>query len=265
MLIDGSTETGRLAESDGARDDGGVEAIREVFFDLIDDLAGKVGAPIVHGHEDAFMAEVGIGSGALDLSDDVDDFGKTFKAEPFALERCDDFVRGGEGGGHEDAERGRRIENADVEEVLLLDFIDELAEANEVTSCTSKVDFSTGEIHVSGDDGEIVSTGGDDVIENSAFADQRGVEAHIGGGLDAEPAGGIGLRIKVDEENALSEFGKSCGQVNGGSGFSHTSFLVGNGDDSHRRDYAGGGEIRQTLIERIRYFSGVEPKGFIED
>ena len=43
------------------------------------------------------------------------DFGEALEGEVFALERDEEFVGGGEGVGHEDAERGRAIEQDEVE------------------------------------------------------------------------------------------------------------------------------------------------------
>ena len=55
VFKDGSAKARSFAEADGTRDDSGVEGVGQVLLDLLDDLSGKVGATIVHGHQHSFM------------------------------------------------------------------------------------------------------------------------------------------------------------------------------------------------------------------
>ena len=63
------------------------------------------------------------------------------------------------------------------------------------------------------------------------FVDEGGVDA-IGDGLDHPHAGGgVGLGVKVTEENLLSGFRQGGGQVDAGGRLSDAAFLVDNRDN----------------------------------
>jgi hypothetical protein len=49
--------------------------------------------------------------------------------------------------------------------------------------------------------------------------------------VDAQAARGITLGIHVDEQRFLAKVGKAGGQVDRGSGFTHSSLLIGDGND----------------------------------
>jgi len=57
--------------------------------------------------------------------------------------------------------------------------------------------------------------------------------------FESEAAGGIGLGIEVDEENASACLGRPCSQMNGGGGLSHPSFLIHNGNNAHTQGKRG--------------------------
>ena len=112
-----------------------------------------------------------VGIGLADLIDHMDDFGEAFEAEPFALERDEDFIGSGEGGCHEHAERGWRVENAELEEVVRLEALEELAEAGEVVVAASEFDFDAGEVHFRGYDRKVFAAAGDDLIADAGLAE----------------------------------------------------------------------------------------------
>ena len=75
---------------------------------------GKVGAAVVHGHDDAFDLHFWVSAAEADLFLDVNDFGQAFEAEPLALEWDEELVCGGESGGHEHAEGWRAVHEDEV-------------------------------------------------------------------------------------------------------------------------------------------------------
>lgn len=101
VFENGVAEAGRFAKPDGTGDDRLVQHFGEVLPHLLDHLPGKVGAAVVHGHQDAFMPDVGIGSAGANLRGHVQNLGKAFQPEPFALEGGEHFVAGGQGGSHQ--------------------------------------------------------------------------------------------------------------------------------------------------------------------
>ncbi len=64
-----------------------------------------------------------------------------------------------------------------------------------------------------------------------SFAEQNAIRARAFDFFNADAAGRVGLRIKVKKQHALAERGEAGGKVDGGGGFSHATFLVGDGDD----------------------------------
>ena len=49
----GLAVAGRFTKADGSRDHAAVKPLGEVVLHFLDDLAGKIGAAVVHGHEDS--------------------------------------------------------------------------------------------------------------------------------------------------------------------------------------------------------------------
>jgi hypothetical protein len=76
-------------------------------------------------------------------------------------------------------------------------------------------------------------------VQCTGTTDQNGVEAFSGDVLKTQPAGGIGLGIKVDQENSTTRLGCPCGQMNGGGGLSHAPFLIHNGNYAHTQGKRG--------------------------
>ena len=52
---------------------------------------------------------------------------------------------------------------------------------------------------------------------------------------ESEGAGGVSLRIAVDDQGALFGGGERGAEINGGGGFSDATFLIGDCDDSSQR------------------------------
>lgn len=108
-----------------------------------------------------------------------------------------------------------------------------------------QLDLDAAEVHFAGDEMEAVEGGGEDFFEQRAFAEERAVGAGTGGFLDADAAGGVGLRVHIDEEDALPEGGEARRKVHGRGGFP-PRLLIGNRHDiaRHARNlgvgFAGG-------------------------
>ncbi len=163
----------------------------------------------------------------------MDDFRESLEAEPFALERDEDLIGRGERGGHEHAERGRGVEDAELEEVVGFQALEDCAEAGKVVVAAGEFDFHAREVHFRGDEREVVAAGGQDLLVDGGIAHEHGVHAAIVRRLDTEAAGAVCLRIEVHQEHPLSAQCQRGGQVQGGGGFSHSTLLVGYGDHFH--------------------------------
>src|SRR5215469_955109 len=97
-------------------------------------------------------------------------------------------------------------------------------------------DVRAAEVDFAGDDVEAVEGGALDFFGKRAFAKQGTVGAAALGFFEAEAAGGVGLRVEVEEEDAFAVGGKAGGEVDGGGGFSNAAFLVGDGYDFGRHE-----------------------------
>ena len=184
-----------------------------------------------------------VGIGLADLVDHMNDFGEAFEAEPLALEWDEDFIGSGEGGCHEHAKRRWCVEDAELEEVVWLEALEELAEAGEVVVAAGEFDFYASEVHFRGDDRKVFASAGDDLIADSGLAEQDRVETATFGCVDAEAAGAVRLRVEIDEQHALPAKRQCGGEVEGGGGFANSSLLVCDGNDFHDFTRSGGGRI----------------------
>ena len=64
---------------------------------------------------------------------------------------------------------------------------------------------------------------------------QRVVDRAVGGlALQADAAREVGLRVEIDEEDALLGHGEGGREVDGGRGLADAALLVGDGDDPGR-------------------------------
>ena len=123
---DGFAETGGFGEADAAGDGGLEDLILEEFAEIGGDLAGEVGAVVVHGEENAFNFE-GMLEGFADSLDGIDEFGDAFEGEEFALNGDDDGIGGEEGVEGEEVECGGAIDEDEL--VIVAEFGDAVAEA----------------------------------------------------------------------------------------------------------------------------------------
>ncbi len=160
-------------------------------------------------------------------------FPSPFEGVVFALHGDKELVGGGEGVGHEDAEGGRAIEDGEVEGVFVAQGLQGAAELLEVVVHAGHFDFEAGEIDVRGDEGEVFDARGGDGGANVIRAGERAVEGGRVFDFGGHGAGGVALRVEVDEEDALAARGEAGGEIDGGRGFADAAFLVGHREDFH--------------------------------
>ncbi len=91
--------------------------------------------------------------------------------------------------------------------------------------------ISGAQIHFAGNYRKIFVSRGFYFFEQSSFAKQNAIRARAFDFFQTDAAGRVGLRIEVEQQHALAERGEAGGEVDGGGGFSHATFLVGDGDD----------------------------------
>jgi hypothetical protein len=244
--------TRSLADADGARDARAVHLIREVFGHFFDHLAGKQRATVIHRHHDTLHPHVRVDTRGADLVDHVHDLGESFETEPLALERDEDFIGGGERGGHQHAERRRCVENAEFKKVVGLEGLQDAAQAGEVVIAAGEFDFHAGEVHFRGHEREVFPAGRQNLLVHGGIAHQHRIHAAACGGFDAESAGAVRLRVEIHQQDALPAECEGGGKIQGGGGFSHPSLLVGYGDDDHGCGIRTRGLFREAAPHAIK-------------
>jgi hypothetical protein len=108
------------------------------------------------------------------------------------------------------------------------------AQAREVVFEACDFDFSACEIEIAGNEEEAFPTGGDDFVGERFLTEEGTVDALAFHGREAEAAGGVALGVEVDEQGAAAARREAGGEVDGGGGFGHAPFLVGDRNDLHR-------------------------------
>ncbi len=232
VLHDGLPVTWRLSESDGSGDNGAVDHVFKMCLNLGDYGLGEV-ISHEHGQQDAGNAEAGVGFTFSNLRDDSVDFGESLEREVLALNGDKKFVGCGERVCHQDAEGRGAIEKDVVEGGGFSQGVEGGAESGEVFAFAGDFDFGAGEIDIAWNQPEIFSAGRDDAVLEVSVTEEGFIDTEAFDGVVAEGAGGVGLRVEVDEEDAVASGGDCGGEVDGGGCFSDASLLICHCDDFH--------------------------------
>ena len=110
--------------------------------------------------------------------------------------------------------------------------------AQAVLAVVERDEFDVGaeQVLVRRDEAEVVDLGGERRLlgRDLAHDDLVGAGA-VGIAEEAEPAGGVGLGIAVDQQRARAERGERGRQVDGGRGLADSALLVRDCDDASHR------------------------------
>ena len=87
------------------------------------------------------------------------------------------------------------------------------------------------QIHLAGNDEQPVKNGRLNFFEQAALAEQHLIGAGAFNFFHADAAGGVGLRVEIEQQNVFPDGSEAGGEIDSSGGFSHTTFLVGDGDD----------------------------------
>lgn len=250
VFDDAFAKAGSLAQADRAWNDGLIDRLGEVIAHVVDNLVGEIGPAVVHGHDDAFEEQVRIRSAVADLLGDADDIGETFEAIVLALDGYNQLVRGCQRASHENTQGWRRVENSIIKVAGGAQGSQNFAEARQVIARPRQFDFTTGKILVGTYDGKIWQPGAADDLTGIGSFHKRRIEA--ASLLTGEPkaAGGVGLRIEVDQQHTHASLSQACGKVDCGGSLSDPAFLIGDGNGPHRYLALDFGEKRWDTPER---------------
>ena len=184
---------------------------------------------IEHGAQHPFDLELRIDHGGQ-LADGVDQGGEPLQRVIFALHGHQHGVGGGHGVHGQHVERGRAVDEDVV--VFVPHRGQRIAQADLAGEKLHQTDFGRGHVGVGGD--QVIAPGGfgDDHFADGGILDQQ----LIGGALDVilvdtAAHGGIALRIQIDHQHLAPGGGHGGGQIHTGGGFTHSTLLVGYGND----------------------------------
>jgi hypothetical protein len=86
--------------------------------------------------------------------------------------------------------------------------------------------------------------------------------------FEAEAAGGVGLRVEINEKRALAESGEARGEIDGCGCFAHAAFLVGDSDhlSRHARDCrAREKNINEERLRLLRRREGISMRAIANE
>ena len=132
------------------------------------------------------------------------------------------------------AERGRAVDDDDLELPAGANRFERVAQAHEVVLGARQFQFRAAQINLAGNDREPVKGRLLDFLREQAFAEQRPIGAGPFLLFQTDAAGGVGLRIDVEQQNIPADGGDARRDVHGRRGLSHSAFLIGYRDDFGR-------------------------------
>src|SRR5262249_15255166 len=100
--------------------------------------------------------------------------------------------------------------------------------------------LAAGEVDGGGDDRKALADRLDDLLRLRGPGEQRIDRGRQGLRVEAERDGGVGLRVEVDEQDALAEFREARAQVDRGGALADAALLIDECDGVHGRSPSPG-------------------------
>ena len=255
-MDDGLAKARGLGEARGAGNDSVKHSGAKMLADFADDLRGKAGAGVKHGHDDAENFQARIDAGIADLAENTMASGDAFEGVILALQWDDEEVRGGEGVETEEAEGWRAVNHNEVEGAACHDGLQHARKAMQMIFRLGHFQFRAAQIDFARDDGQILEGGGLDFFGEAAFAKERAIGAGAFEFFEADTAGGVGLGIKIEQKRPFAGDREAGGDVDGGSCLADATFLIRQTYHSGRHEHKMGlGD--ESLKFKLRVRDGI--------
>ena len=231
VVVDRLAVARRLGKAHIAGDDGRIHLAGEVALDLFRNLEGEIRAPVEHREQNAFELEAGI-QAAAHHADRVHQVGQAFEREIFALHGNDQGICRAEGVDCQQFERGRAVD----ENIVIIggENVERLLEQEFAVFAVDHLDARACQ-RLGGGQHVAVARVRDAGCHIRAV-DEHVVHAARGRLVHAHAGGGVGLRVKVAQQNAISLFLERRGQVDAGRRFADAALLIDDCNDFSQKN-----------------------------
>ena len=147
----------------------------------------------------------------FDSLDQAENLSDPFEGKVLALDRNKDFIGSDESTGHEEADAGWAIEDDEIESGIVAEGCEGVADAEKGVLDSGEFHFCSRQIHLGGKDLEVFLAGRLKHVDGTGIPDEDGVETFTKDDFEPEAAGGVGLGVEIDEENAATCFSGASG------------------------------------------------------
>ena len=204
VFVNGLAVTGGFGETNGSGDDGAEDLFSEVGAEILTDLLAEAGAGVVHRQNNSENCEGGIVISLFDSFDQAENLSDSFKGKVLALHRNKDFVSGDKSTGHEEPDAGWAIEDDEIESGIVAEGSESVADTEKGVLDSGEFHFCPRQIHLGGEDLEVLVAGRLEHVDGTGIPDKDGVETFTRDDFEPKAAGGVGLGVEIDEENAAT-------------------------------------------------------------
>jgi len=230
-MDDRLAETRRLGKLGAARNHGFKNFRAEQVADFADDFVGQFRAAIEHRHHDAEYLQTRIDACVAELAEHAVHHRDAFERVILALQRDENAITRGKSIERGNAKRRRAINQDNVKSSTVQNGFERLRDALQMIFHPRHFQIGGAQIHFARNDFEPLVSRWFDFFEEISFTEQNAIRARAFDFFQADAAGRVGLWVEIKKQHALAERGEAGGKVDGGGGFSHATFLVGDGDD----------------------------------
>ena len=203
--------TGGFSETDGSGDDGAEDLFSEVGAEILTDLLAEAGAGVVHGEDNSEDGEAGVEFSLLNPFDQIENLAHSFQGKVLALDGDENLVGGDKGAGHEETNAGGAIEDDEIEGGIVAEGCEGVADTEKGVLDSGEFHFCSRQIHFGGKDLEVFLARRLEHVDGAGIPDEDGVEAFTGDDFEPKAAGGVGLGVEIDEEDAPTGLGRAGG------------------------------------------------------
>jgi hypothetical protein len=172
--------------------------------EILTDLLAEAGAGVVHRQNNSENREGGIVVSLFNSFDQAENLSHAFEGKVLALDRNKDFVGGDESTGHEEPYAGWAIEDDEIESGIVAKGCEGIADAKKGVLDSGEFHFCSRQIHLGGKDLEVRLPRRLEYVDGAGIPDEDGVETFTRDDFEPKTAGGVGLGVEIDEENAAT-------------------------------------------------------------